>query len=46
MKERAALLGGALTIQNRRDKSGVAVAVRLPLPSEDEIEFVPEIAAQ
>lgn len=46
MKERATLLGGALTVQNRRDKSGVVVSVRLPLPSEDEDEFVQEIAAQ
>jgi two-component system sensor histidine kinase UhpB len=46
MKERAALLGGALTIENRRDKLGVVVTARLPLPSDEDIEFVQEIAAQ
>jgi two-component system, NarL family, sensor histidine kinase UhpB len=30
MKERAALLGGTLSVQNRRDRKGVAVSVRLP----------------
>jgi two-component system, NarL family, sensor histidine kinase UhpB len=30
MKERAALLGGTLSVQNRRDRKGVVVSVRLP----------------
>jgi two-component system sensor histidine kinase UhpB len=30
MKERAALLGGALSVQNRRDRKGVVVSFRLP----------------
>ncbi|MGH6818507.1 MAG: ATP-binding protein [Methylovirgula sp.] len=49
MKERAALLGGTLVVENRRDRSGVAVTARLPLPSDtDEPGYpaVEEIAAQ
>ncbi|MFZ0729282.1 MAG: ATP-binding protein [Methylovirgula sp.] len=49
MKERAALLGGTLVVENRRDRPGVAVTARLPLPSDtDEPGYaaVEEIAAQ
>jgi two-component system sensor histidine kinase UhpB len=46
MKERAALLGGTLTVTNRSDKPGVIVVARLPLPDEEDIEFVQGIAAQ
>jgi two-component system, NarL family, sensor histidine kinase UhpB len=49
MKERAGLLGGTLTVENRRDRPGVAVTARLPVPSEsDDVEFPPVhgIAAQ
>jgi two-component system, NarL family, sensor histidine kinase UhpB len=49
MKERAALLGGTLVVENRRDSPGVAVTARLPLPSESEdgpYRGVEEIAAQ
>jgi signal transduction histidine kinase len=49
MKERAALLGGTLVVENRRDRPGVAVTARLALPSDAEdgaYQAVEEIAAQ
>jgi signal transduction histidine kinase len=46
MKERATLLGGALTVENRNDRLGVVVTVRLPLPSDEDIEFAQGMAAQ
>ncbi len=49
MKERAALLGGTLVVENRRDRAGVAVTARLPLPSDSvdaAFPAVEEIAAQ
>ena len=46
MKERAVLLGGTLTVENRHDGPGVVVTARLPLPGEDEAEFAQGIAAQ
>ena len=49
MKERAALLGGTLLVENRRDRQGVVVTARLPLPSDVEDKAYPrveEIAAQ
>jgi two-component system sensor histidine kinase UhpB len=49
MKERAALLGGTLVVENRRDSPGVVVTARLPLPSDAEHDAYPvveEIAAQ
>ncbi len=46
MKERAVLLGGTLTVENRHDGPGVVVTARLPLPSEEDIEFAQGIAAQ
>jgi two-component system, NarL family, sensor histidine kinase UhpB len=46
MKERAALLGGTLTVTNRSDKPGVIVVARLPLPSDEDAQFVQGIAAQ
>jgi two-component system, NarL family, sensor histidine kinase UhpB len=48
MKERAALLGGTLVVENRRDRAGVAVTARLPLPSDSDTAFPPVegIAAQ
>jgi len=49
MKERATLLGGTLVVENRRDRPGVVVTARLPLPSDSiDAEFHPiqGIAAQ
>jgi two-component system, NarL family, sensor histidine kinase UhpB len=46
MKERATLLGGALTVENRNDRLGVVVTARLPLPSDEDIEFAQGMAAQ
>jgi two-component system, NarL family, sensor histidine kinase UhpB len=48
MKERAALLGGTLVAENRRDRPGVVVTARLPLPSDADEAYpaVEEIAAQ
>ena len=46
MKERATLLGGTLTVENRSDRLGVVVTARLPLPSEEDIEFAQGMAAQ
>ncbi len=46
MKERAVLLGGTLTVENRHDGPGVVVTARLPLPGEEEAEFAQGIAAQ
>lgn len=43
MKERAALLGGTLVVENRRDRRGVAVTARLPLPDDDDDEELPTI---
>ncbi len=46
MKERATLLGGTLTVENRSDRLGVVVTTRLPLPSDEDLEFAQGMAAQ
>ncbi|MEJ0051205.1 MAG: HAMP domain-containing protein [Methylovirgula sp.] len=46
MKERATLLGGTLTVDNRSDRLGVVVTTRLPLPSDEDLEFAQGMAAQ